>query len=63
MRILAIVMAMAFVIVAAILLPLLIALVIGLIDQAIDLIWGASRREDERRAAPDASPPGAAQSL
>ena len=48
MWILAIVMALAFVVVAAILLPLIIVLGIGLIDRAIDLVWRASPREHEQ---------------
>ena len=63
MWILALVLAMAFVVVAAILLPLLIVLAIGLIDRAIDLIWRGSRRRDKGTGEPDASPPATAQSL
>jgi hypothetical protein len=44
MWILAIVLGMAFMTVAAILLPVLVALAIGLVDRAIDLVWGRSRR-------------------
>lgn len=45
MWILAILIAMAFLVGAAILLPLIIVLAVGLIDRAIDLVWGGSRRD------------------
>lgn len=45
MWIVAILIAMAFLVGTSILLPLIIALAIGLIDRAIDLVWSASRRD------------------
>jgi hypothetical protein len=57
MWILAIILAMAFLVVAAILLPVLIALIIGLIDRAVDLVWRVSPPEDQPGSEPVAAPP------